>query len=693
MSLTLPRQLRSVLSLMVAVALIGLWTIASTERAHATPTFTLFDDTSYNDANLQANYGLTPAAVVYDSWSISCSNLTTFTCHLPTQADFQAKIKALDATIPSTSPLVLDFEGIDGTSGTPIEQATNDFRAWQQLIGWVRAVIPASQPLGTYSYDWDMSSAEITNETSLHQQGLTFFAPSLYSYTADLTGADWTSWTNRVAGSLANDQQIAPGQPVYPYIWAQWDTGKNAFVDGGSWSQELSYLQAHTAGAIMWSGDADITDPTGASCGWIGATHNFMTGLTGTGGSTGALTATAQFPDNCVLPRGQSTTVPLTLTNSGATTSTATTLSVSGPSGTSGVPDSTAVPALAPNATWSTEVQLAVGSGTSPGDQVITFSLAGEGVQHRTVLIDDADLAQGMTATQSSTNGTDGASRAVDGDTDSAVADGSVSQTGTDAKAWWQVDLGSTKNIGAVAVWGSNANPGTANYYLVVSNSATATAPTTPIPPNQWTQTSSGVWAMNVTRSSFRYDQYLADASFRGPASPTVVPAGVSGRYVRVQLVGNGPLSLAEVQVRPYAPDSPVVPDTQRLANSGFENGSLAPWTAGGTVSLTAAAALSGNYGASMGVGAGVTQTITVQPNTTYTLTGFAEPSNSGNAVEIGVKNYGGSQLVYYTSTPSWSQGTVTFTTGASNTTAQIFCYHDVGSGTASCDNLSVVTG
>ncbi|MEY9836653.1 carbohydrate binding domain-containing protein [Streptacidiphilus sp. EB103A] len=685
----LPRTLRGALTACVtglALALTAL--VAAPDRAHASSSFTLYDNTSYNDANLQANYGLTPSGVVYDSWSITCANTSAYSCSLPPESDFQAKIKFIDATIPATSPLVLDFEGIDGTAGTAAAQENNNYQAWLTLLSWTRAVIPSSQPLGIYGYDYDLSALEITHATSLHQNGATVFVPSLYTHSTTAS-----AWTTNLTNAVANDQTIAPSQPIYPYIWPQWDiSGKtNTFIDATTWASELSQLQAKTQGAVIWSGPGDIGS---GSCGWIGATHDFMTGLTGTGGSTGSLTASVTFPSTCTLTRGRTTSVPITVTNSGNSASAATTLSVTAGSGISGTPAATAVPALAAGGTWSTTVAMTVGSSASPGDTVIAFNL-GSYVQNRTAVIEDPDLAQGMTATQSSTNGSYTASLAVDGTTDPAVADGSVSQTGTDARAWWQVDLGSSQSIGSVALWNSDAATATKNYYLVVSDSSTAAAPTTPIPPNQWTQTSTGVWAINVTRDTFRYPEYKTGTTVRGLATPTVVPAAVTGRYVRVQLAGSGPLSLAEVQVRPYTTDSPVLTDTQRLANGGFESGSVSPWTGSGTSeSVVSSPALAGAYALKLGAASStVEQVIAVTPGTTYTLSGFGLVSATGNQVEIGVKGYGGSQLVSAITATAWTQGSVSFTTGSTTTTATVFCYHDTGTGTASCDDLTVTAG
>src|SRR5207244_135313 len=66
------------------------------------------------------------------------------------------------------------------------------------------------------------------------------------------------------------------------------------------------------------------------------------------------------------------------------------------------------------------------------------------------------DLAQGKTATQSSTlpgYPTAAAASAVDGRTDGNFSNGSVTATNLDNNAWWQVDLGASLGISSIVVW------------------------------------------------------------------------------------------------------------------------------------------------------------------------------------------------------------------------------------------------
>lgn len=135
------------------------------------------------------------------------------------------------------------------------------------------------------------------------------------------------------------------------------------------------------------------------------------------------------------------------------------------------------------------------------------------------------NIAKDKTATQSSTysggDGTGSASKAVDGNTDGAFANGSVSHTNGETDPWWQVDLGSVQTIGEIEVWNrTDYDPSRlSNYTLSILDGAGATV---------WTSTRPG---------------------YPSPAELTSVGA-VDGRYVRVSLKGSGrTLSLAEVKV------------------------------------------------------------------------------------------------------------------------------------------------
>jgi hypothetical protein len=65
----------------------------------------------------------------------------------------------------------------------------------------------------------------------------------------------------------------------------------------------------------------------------------------------------------------------------------------------------------------------------------------------------DSNLSQGKSASQSSTNGSYSASRAVDGNTGGTLSGGSVSKTNGESSPWWKVDLGSTKTIRKIEIF------------------------------------------------------------------------------------------------------------------------------------------------------------------------------------------------------------------------------------------------
>jgi len=149
------------------------------------------------------------------------------------------------------------------------------------------------------------------------------------------------------------------------------------------------------------------------------------------------------------------------------------------------------------------------------------------------------NLSKGKVATQSSTlSGAPGAGVAVDGNTDGAFFDGSVTATNPDLNAWWQVDLGSVATISSVTIWNRTDCCGTrlSDYWVFVSNT-----PFLPTDTPATLQNRAGTVASHQTSA---------------PNPSVSIPFGAQGRYVRVQLSGQDYLSLAEVQVFGSGPPS-----------------------------------------------------------------------------------------------------------------------------------------
>lgn len=130
------------------------------------------------------------------------------------------------------------------------------------------------------------------------------------------------------------------------------------------------------------------------------------------------------------------------------------------------------------------------------------------------------NIAQGKTATQSSTAYNGSASRAVDGNTDGAYTSNSTTHTNSEAGTWWKVDLGANYSINNIKVFGRDyeCSDRLNDYYVYILDS------------NQ-----NVVWSNHQT-------------SYPNPMTAVTV-GGTSGRYVKIQLTGTNVLSLAEVQV------------------------------------------------------------------------------------------------------------------------------------------------
>ena len=129
------------------------------------------------------------------------------------------------------------------------------------------------------------------------------------------------------------------------------------------------------------------------------------------------------------------------------------------------------------------------------------------------------------------------------------------------------------------------------------------------------------------------------------------------------------------------------------VKQSGFESGVVSPWTK--TYSATAASASvprSCYKSARLGTGEdGVQQVISgLTPNTTYAYTAWVKV-DSGEQVKIGVTNFGGTDTFVTSTSTAWARVNLTFTTGASATSATIYAYKAAGSGYVYIDDFGVI--
>jgi chitinase len=123
------------------------------------------------------------------------------------------------------------------------------------------------------------------------------------------------------------------------------------------------------------------------------------------------------------------------------------------------------------------------------------------------------------------------------------------------------------------------------------------------------------------------------------------------------------------------------------LTNGGFESGSLSPWTCQAGSTVVSSPVHTGSYALQVTPSSSTTgecdQTVTLKPNTAYTLTGWV----TGPYAYIGVS--GGASASTWSSTTSWNKLTVPFTTGSSGTVT-VYVHGWYAQGNVGADDFSL---
>ncbi|WP_052434343.1 glycerate kinase [Streptacidiphilus melanogenes] len=133
------------------------------------------------------------------------------------------------------------------------------------------------------------------------------------------------------------------------------------------------------------------------------------------------------------------------------------------------------------------------------------------------------------------------------------------------------------------------------------------------------------------------------------------------------------------------------------IPGGDFESGALPGWTAHNAAVVGDAAAHSPTHDLQLKSPAGDYATMEykvtgLRPATTYTYSGWVR-ADSGASTSFGVKNFGGPQVTTHTTATGWTPVSDTFTTGATSTSATVFCYLPSASATATCDDISLTVG
>ncbi|MFK7801203.1 MAG: DUF1800 family protein [Anaerolineae bacterium] len=144
--------------------------------------------------------------------------------------------------------------------------------------------------------------------------------------------------------------------------------------------------------------------------------------------------------------------------------------------------------------------------------------------------VDATNLALEKTASLSSAAYNSEPNHAVDGDTNGDFSNNSVAVTDTEQEPWWQVDLGDVYKLDKVGVWGRTdcCKAEFNNFYVFVSDNDFGNKSLSQL------LADTSVWRTLVDGNS---------------AVSLNVAADTTGRYVRIQMVGEKSLALAEVKV------------------------------------------------------------------------------------------------------------------------------------------------
>jgi len=241
--------------------------------ARGLSSFPVYDNTFYSNVDLE-RFGAVKSNVVYEApvAQLSGQDPKNFRGARPSWAELALPSRAAyEALVQRTArhpgPVVLDFETLylRGSSAA----AHRHFRKLHTLLAWAHEAVPG-RTVGYYGVLGNTAPRYFPLERRLAQRENALF-PSLYTF-----GDDRAAWRARFRGIMAEAAAIAPGKPVYAYLWPQYHGGSRwagRYLTPDHWRFELAEATRRCSGVVIWGPSNSDPDQR-----WVGATASFLAG-------------------------------------------------------------------------------------------------------------------------------------------------------------------------------------------------------------------------------------------------------------------------------------------------------------------------------------------------------------------------------------------------------------------------------
>jgi len=189
----------------------------------------------------------------------------------------------------------------------------------------------------------------------------------------------------------------------------------------------------------------------------------------------------------------------------------------------------------------------------------------------------------------------------------------------------------------------------------------------------------------DTTLGTFDLPNTAGWGSFQTIKIPNVNISGGNAKVLRIEFISGG-INLNWIKFTTV--DTGQTP-TNLIKNPGFETGDLNSWGGFSNREVVNNNANTGNFAVKVTGVAGAQQIVNLKPNTQYTLS--AQIKTQGGQGILGVKDYGGPEKGVGTTASNYTSKSLSFTTGSSNTSANIYLFIPNNGTIAFGDDFSLV--